>query len=118
MTGQLFIDGLKCRTATTPLTPVAKRRLITLVGVLLVFAAGGCQLQAQSKYNAAAQQNVADSQEQFRLRVRSMVDPICGQIAHDADAIIAGTNDHNVQMAALTWEIEAVPAMREALYQP
>jgi hypothetical protein len=43
---------------------------------------------------------------------------MCGEVEQAADAIIAGTNDPDVQLAALRWKIEAVPAMRAALFQP
>jgi hypothetical protein len=35
-----------------------------------------------------------------------------------ADAIMAGTTDRKVRLAALQWKIEAVPALRQALFQP
>jgi hypothetical protein len=44
--------------------------------------------------------------------------PTCGRVEQSADAIIAGTNDPDVQLAALRWKIEAVPALRAALFQP
>jgi hypothetical protein len=61
---------------------------------------------------------MAVTQDQLRLRMRALVDPMCGELEHEADAIIAGTADRDVQLAALAWEIEAVPALREALYEP
>ena len=56
--------------------------------------------------------------DQVRLRMRALVDPMCGQIEETADAIIAGSTNRAVQQAALRWKIEAVPALREALFQP
>jgi hypothetical protein len=41
-----------------------------------------------------------------------------GQIEQAADAIMAGTDDVNVKLAALKWKIDGVPAMREALFMP
>jgi len=32
--------------------------------------------------------------------------------------VIAGATDRGVRLAALSWEVEAVPALRQALYQP
>jgi hypothetical protein len=50
--------------------------------------------------------------------MRALVHPMCGQVEQAADAIIAGTTNRTVQRAALRWKIEAVPALREALFQP
>jgi hypothetical protein len=43
---------------------------------------------------------------------------MCGEIEETADRIAAGTTNRSVQRAALEWKIEAVPAMRGALFQP
>jgi hypothetical protein len=43
---------------------------------------------------------------------------MCGQIEQSADAISDGTTDANTKMAALKWKMDAVPAMREALFRP
>ncbi|HSI32940.1 MAG TPA: hypothetical protein VK986_05065 [Tepidisphaeraceae bacterium] len=56
--------------------------------------------------------------EQFRLRMRSLVGPMCGQIERAADDIIATSPDLKVKLAALRWKAEAVPAMREAVFRP
>src|SRR6187455_1716558 len=58
------------------------------------------------------------SYTQVRLRVRSLVGPLSGEIEQTADQIIAGTTNAAVQRAALLWKIEGVPAMRAALFQP
>ena len=55
---------------------------------------------------------------QVRLRMRSLVGPMCGEIQQTADQIIAGTTNAAVQRAALLWKLEGVPAMRAALFQP
>jgi hypothetical protein len=88
-------------------------KLIIVCGLV-----GGCTVQPKSRLNEEANRNIGVTHEQLRLRVRSMVDPMCGRIEHEADAIIAGTTDRNVQLAAIDWAIDAVPALREALYQP
>jgi hypothetical protein len=41
-----------------------------------------------------------------------------GVIVASADQILAGTSDRAVRRQALLWKIEAVPALREALFQP
>lgn len=89
-----------------------------LAAMLLAVLAGGCAVQQKSMLNPETQRNVAITHEQFRLRMRTLVDPICGQLEATADSIIVGTADRKVQLAALTWEIEGVPALREALYEP
>jgi hypothetical protein len=56
--------------------------------------------------------------DQARLGMRALVDPLCGEIEQAADQIIAGTNDPAIKRGGLLWKIEAVPALREALFQP
>jgi hypothetical protein len=50
--------------------------------------------------------------------MRALAIPLCGQVEAAADQIIAGNRDRRVQREALRWKIEAVPAMRAALFQP
>jgi len=50
--------------------------------------------------------------------MRSLVGPMSAQIEQAADQIIAGTADKTVKRAALLWKIEAVPALRKALFEP
>jgi hypothetical protein len=64
------------------------------------------------------QKQTAANQNQVRLRMRALVDPMCGQIEQVADAIMSGTTNRATQRAALHWKTEGVPAMREALFQP
>ena len=61
---------------------------------------------------------MALSDNQIRLRMRSLVDPMSGEIERAADQIIAGTSDPAVKRAAIELKIEAVPALREALFEP
>lgn len=79
---------------------------------------GGCSLQSRSRLVPETQKNIAVTHDQFRLRMRALVDPMCGQIEQCADSVMTDTKDRKVQAAMLTWQIEAVPAIREALYQP
>lgn len=82
---------------------------------------GGCEVAGREQVadsSTGAKNDRAVSQNQARLRMRSLVDPMCGQIEEAADAIMASTTDPKVQLAALNWKIDGVPAMREALYQP
>src|SRR4029079_265040 len=65
-----------------------------------------------------AQRNVGMTQNQLRLRMRGLVGPMCGEIEQAADRIMASTTNRVVQRAALVWKIEAVPELREALFQP
>ncbi len=61
---------------------------------------------------------MALSDNQIRLRMRSLLDPMSGEIERAADQIIAGTSDPAVKRAAIELKIEAVPALREALFEP
>jgi hypothetical protein len=65
-----------------------------------------------------AQKDVAVTANQLRLRMRSLVGPMSGEIEQAADRIIAGTTDDAVKRAALRWKIEGVPALRKALFEP
>jgi hypothetical protein len=62
--------------------------------------------------------DIAVNREQLRLRVRALVGPITGRIESAADEIAAESTEASVQRAALEWKIDAVPAMREALFLP
>jgi hypothetical protein len=94
--------------------------------LLLLFAAvliggAGCRLSLPERkidIRAHPPKDAVATQNQVRLRMRSLVDPMCGELEQAADAIIAGTTNRAVQRAALDWEIEGVPALREALFQP
>jgi len=50
--------------------------------------------------------------------MRSLVDPMAGEIERSADQIAASTTDVNVKRASIRWKIEGVPALRNALFQP
>ena len=50
--------------------------------------------------------------------MRSLVGPMSGEIERTADQIIAGTSDPAVKRAAIELKIDAVPALREALFEP
>ena len=58
------------------------------------------------------------NREQLRLRVRSLVGPMTGRMESAADEIAASTDSQTVRLAALEWKIDAVPAMRDSLFQP
>ena len=95
-------------------------RLPVLVAALLVTGTG-CRMalpERQIEAKVHTQQDIAVTQNQARLRMRALVDPMCGEIEQTADAIIAGTTNRTVQQAALRWKIEGVPAVREALFRP
>ena len=97
-------------------------RAPNIIGALLLgWIASGCSFaMPEHKMNASvhAQKDVAATYNQIRLRLRAMVGPMCGEIEQAADQISAGTTNVAVQRAALLWKIEAVPALRAALFQP
>src|SRR5688500_18511797 len=79
----------------------------------------GCSVEKKDVPLAKAiRADVAVTHEQMRLRMRSLVEPMCGRIEHAADELAAGTTDPDVRLAALKWKMDAVPALREALFQP
>jgi hypothetical protein len=94
---------------------------IPWLAVVLVIAATGCQLAAPEikvQPGGLTKEEIALTRNQIRLRVRAMVGPMCGEIEQAADRIAAGTTNHDLKRAALEWKIEAVPAMRGAIFQP
>jgi len=95
--------------------------MFAVVGAAPIAAGVGCQVALpEQKVSPAvhAQSDVAVNHEQMRLRMRALVVPLCGQVEAAADQIIAGSRDRRVQREALRWKIEAVPALRAALFQP
>lgn len=81
----------------------------------------GCQVSAPPVHTEAdvhAKSDIAANAEQFRLRMRGLVQPLTGEIVASANQIIASTDDPSIRRSALLWKIEAVPALREALFQP
>ena len=102
-----------CRRGSPVLLPV-------FVAALLVTGAGCRMALPERKIEAKVypQQDITVTQNQARLRMRALVDPMCGAIEQAADAIIAGTTNRAVQQAALSWKIEGVPAVRQALFRP
>jgi len=98
------------------------RSFFTLLLVVILTGVAGCEMaptrQATERESPIRPDDVKVTTEQFRLRLRSLVGPMCGQIEQAADAIIATAPDPKVKMAALKWKMEAVPAMREAIFRP
>jgi len=93
--------------------------LVAALFITLSVGAVGCRVsQGPLVTGAQSAKDVAVSRNQLRLRMRSLVQPMSGQIEQSADAIIADTTDPKVKMAALQWKIDAVPAIRAALFQP
>jgi hypothetical protein len=68
--------------------------------------------------DSRAQTTVTANANQVRLRMRSLVGPMCGEIERTADQIAAGASDPAVRKAALRWKIDAVPTLSAALFQP
>ena len=101
-----------CRHCSHVLLPV-------VIAALLVTGTGCRTALSERKIEAQVhtRQDITVTRNQVRLRMRAMVDPMCGAIEQTADAIIAGTTDRAVQQAALRWKIEGVPALREALFE-
>ncbi|HEY7253399.1 MAG TPA: hypothetical protein VIG37_23080 [Methylomirabilota bacterium] len=87
---------------------------VSLVGAGCTFAVPERKLEPV----VHAQNDVAVTANQLRLRMRSLAGPMTGQIEQAADQIIAGTTDDAVKRAALQGKIEGVPAIRKALFEP
>ena len=95
------------------------RRLVVVIG-LMIFAAG-CRSASPRTGQIGVLHDPDDvkvNREQLRLRVRSLVGPMTGRMESAADEIAASTASQTVRLAALEWKIDAVPAMRDSLFQP
>ena len=87
----------------------------------LVLMVAACRVKAPSlemEGIAHPPDDLAVNVQQVRLRIRALVEPYCGAIVESADRIAAGTTNRVIQREALLWKIEAVPAVREALFRP
>ncbi len=94
-------------------------RLVVAIG-LMIFAAGCRSASPRTGQTGVLHdpRDVKVNREQLRLRVRSLVGPMTGRMESAADEIAASTASQTVRLAALEWKIEAVPAMRDSLFQP
>ena len=92
-----------------------------LVAILPLVFLSSCGLNLrphQPKSMVFTSKELSVTPNQIRLRMRALVQPFTGEIEQSADAIGAGTKDISVKRAAIRWKIEAVPALRTALFQP
>src|SRR5262249_39309164 len=97
------------------------RTLTTAFCLFVSLTEAGCTFAIRERKldsTVHAQKDVAVTPNQLRLRMRSLVGPMCGELEQAADQIIAGTTNDAVKQAALRWKIEGVPAVREALFEP
>jgi hypothetical protein len=97
------------------------RTLVAACGVLVSLVGAGCTFvvpERKLEPVVHAQNDVAVTANQLRLRMRSLAGPMGGQIEQAADQILSGTTDDAVQRGALQWKIEGVPAIRKALFEP
>ena len=98
------------------------RSILAVLTIMTCTGVVGCAIapsrQAVEPDATIRQEDIKVTVEQTRLRMRSLVGPMCGDVEQSADVISDGTNDVNVKLAALKWKMQAVPALREALYRP
>jgi hypothetical protein len=73
---------------------------------------------APVRENIHSAEDLAANEQQIRLRIRALVAPYSGSIVESADRIRAGTTNRAIRREALLWKVEAVPALREALFRP
>ena len=91
--------------------------LLPLLVAALLVTDTGCRMalpQRTIEAKVHPQQDFTVNQHQVRLRMRALVEPMCGAIEQAADAIIAGTTHRTVHQAALRWKIAGVPAVWQA----
>ena len=98
-----------------------RRYILFALLMLVVSLSFGCSIKVkkrQPKTSAAPKGDISASANQVRLRMRSLVDPLAGEIERSADQIAASSQDVAIKRAAIRWKIEGVPAVRGALFQP
>lgn len=105
------------------LGPLSSRMLTHGLAAIMALSLVNCQITVDPRKpnlrgDLHSQDDLAVNLQQIRLRMRSLVDPMCGQVEAAADEIIASTADPSVKRAAVEWKAEAIPALREALYEP
>jgi len=86
--------------------------------IALVASSVGCGVSMRAPRIDSRAETMAVNVNQARLKMRSLVGPLSGEIEHTADQIAAGTADPDVRRAAIRWKIEAVPTLTAALFQP
>jgi len=91
---------------------------LTLIGVSLPVSCSIKVHKRQATGKIQPKEDISASPNQIRLRMRSLVDPLAGEIERAADQIAASSRDVAVKRAAIRWKIEGVPALRGALFQP
>jgi hypothetical protein len=103
----------------------ARSRLVTaraIVGralwIALLASSVGCAHSIRTRKIDSQAGKVAVNANQVRLKMRSLVGPMCGEIERTADQIAAETADPAVRRAAIRWKIDAVPTLSAALFQP
>jgi hypothetical protein len=99
------------------------RKPMTLPGrvlwTALALASVGCGVSMRApRIDKQAGTSISVNANQVRLRMRSLVGPMCGEIERAADAIAEETTDPAVRRTAIRWKIDAVPALSAALFQP
>jgi hypothetical protein len=97
-----------------------RRGLLPVVIAAVLVTGAGCRTalpERKIEAKVQPQQDLAVTQNQVRLRMRALVDPMCGEIEQAADTIIAGTPNRAVQQAARRWKIEGTQALRKALFE-
>lgn len=96
--------------------------LEVMLGVILLMALGGCLATttpfAKMRNEVHANEDLAVNLQQLRVRMRTLVEPFSAVIATTADRIMETAPDRDVRREALLFKIQAVPAMREALFRP
>lgn len=99
--------------------PLRSRTCLFLLCLFLI--GSGCAIAPrlrQPDVRVHAGSDVSATFEQMRLRMRMLVQPMSGVLVASADQILADTTDRAIRREALRWKIEAVPALREALFRP
>jgi len=99
-------------------TPVTSGAVLV---VILLLALGGCLTTTpihKMEEDVHASTDLAVNTQQIRVRMRALVEPLSAVIVTNADRIRETAPNRDVQREALLFKIQAVPALREALFRP
>jgi hypothetical protein len=91
---------------------------VTLLIVLLIAGLVGCKTTQTRSALMEKTPGLAQTPEQVRVQVRSLVPLMLGIMESAADDVLESTSDPEIRAAALHFKADGIPTMYRALFQP